>query len=406
MNVLPILISALFCLMPSDVQPEERSVAPRASVTVTYADKQYTYTDDMIVPSDFTVAEQIEQRRINAPTEQKLEIVDDRLGKGADYKAALLYCFPRLEYFVKDLSEIVDEQPVDASVVYKNGKFSIKDERDGRVLDTRRLFAQIYYSLKYGSTDPIRATTLTVKPNVWADDIRENLVLRGEYTTEYKSSSADRAHNVAHAAGKLDGAVISPHSSLSFNSVVGERSEKNGFKTAKIIVDGKYVDGIGGGACQASTAVYNAALRAGLVCKANAHSICPSYCPPGLDAMISSMSDLVIYNNTDHDVFVSVSSAGKSTTVKFFGEPTEYVTEPESVVIKTIDPENKEFTDAERKYFDSDSVAGDRLTISRGVAGYECETYINRYRNGNLVSREKIRENSYKPSPQITAVAP
>ena len=429
-NVLTIFISALFCFAPfgnnctspsegiavdrGECAPQsyahsrscgDNSAEPRAGFTVEACGREYVYRDELICPSDFTVAEEIELRMINAPLEQKLELVDVWLGKGADYKSALCHCFPRIEYTVNEIKNAVDVSPVDARAEYVDGRFTVMSEKSGRALDESLLYASIYYSLKYGD-GKIKATVVEVKPVVTAREIKNNLTLRGSYVTSYYGSSSGRAHNVEFAASKFDGIAIPPRGSASFNEIVGERTEENGFATAKIIVDGKYVDGVGGGVCQASTAVYNAALRAGLRCNANAHSICPSYCEPGLDAMISSMSDLVIYNDTEHTIYISVKSADRRTTVNVYGEPSEFVYEPESVTLERTEPENMEFTDTERKYFRHDSVTGDRLVISGGVAGVKSETYMNVYKNGTLADRSKIRENSYKSSPQITAISP
>ena len=79
-------------------QPEADGGEPErvARITVDAKGKQFTYTDDRIIPSDFTVAEYIETHKINAPLSEKLEFVDSLLKKGASYKTALGVCFPRL----------------------------------------------------------------------------------------------------------------------------------------------------------------------------------------------------------------------------------------------------------------------------------------------------------------------
>ncbi len=382
--------------------------AERAQVRIIAGGKTFTYTDELIQPSDFTVAETIELRRINATAAEKMELVDSYIQKGADYKTALSVCFPRLSRTVDAASAHVYRAPVDAQVVYKNGVFSVADEREGIALDEYKLYGGIYYCLKFlGGGQTVKAHTVAVPPRVTKKELAANLVLRGEYTTEYRSSTAARAHNVAFAAKKIDGKSIAPGETLSFNSVVGERTAENGFKTAKIIVNGQYVDGIGGGACQASTAVYNAALLAGLECRANSHTICPSYCPPGLDAMISTSSDLFITNTTPYPVYFSVAAADKKVSVRVFGAPTEYKIVPETVVLKTYPHEVTEAVDTERKYFDDGAASGDRLLLSPGKDGYESATYLKYYdEGGNFVKRVKIRGNIYKPVPQIVAIAP
>ena len=382
---------------------EERA----ASVRVEACGKVFTYKDEPIVPSDFTVAEKIELLKINAPVEEKIEYVDMCLQKGADYKTALSMCFPLLPRFTDRIAETVNVAPVDAAVVYKNGKFGVTREKSGVALDENKLYAGIYFCFKFGETGrTLKADTVTVPPAVTAKELSGNLTLRSEYKTDYKTSTAQRAHNVSLALSKFDGLSVAPGQRLSFNTVVGDRTEENGFRKAKIIVDGKYTDGVGGGVCQASTALYNAALTAGLAATANAHSICPSYCPPGLDAMISSFSDLVITNTTAHDIYISVRTGNGAAAVKIFGEKQDVEVVPESVVTNVVPHRQTEILDAERKYFGADAVKGDRLIVSPGKDGMASETYLNYYKNGTLIRRTLIRQNSYKPTPCVVAVAP
>ena len=149
-NVLTIFISALFCFAPFGsrctgssevIAADPREYVPqycahvrsccdsdaelRADFTVEACGREYVYRDEIICPSDFTVAEEIELRRINAPLEQKLELVDVWLGKGADYKSALCHCFPRIEYTVDEIKNAVDVSPVDARVEYVDGLFTV-----------------------------------------------------------------------------------------------------------------------------------------------------------------------------------------------------------------------------------------------------------------------------------------
>lgn len=389
---------------PCAVTAENVSCGARLEIVAD--DETFTYVDADITPSDFTVREEIERRRINAPLDKKTELVDEYLKRGADYKTALSVPFPLLPETVEEVKRSVYVPPVDSVAEYKNGAFYATHEKNGYMLDEESLYASIYYCLKYGKGGSIKAHTLPVKPQVTSESLSKRLKLRSEYTTDYTHSSMDRMHNVALALSKLDGIKIAAGETLSFNRSVGERSERNGYKNAKIIVDGKYVDGVGGGACQASTALYNAALTAGLSCCANSHTICPSYCPPGLDAMISSFSDLTVTNTTGEDVYISATSGGGKSTVRIFGAPREYTYVPESVVLKTLPHGETEEVDEEMRYFDGAAISGDRMVIAPGRDGYESETYLNYIKDGKTVKRVLIRRNVYTPTPRITVLAP
>ncbi len=383
----------------------EKNTAP-VTVTVVADGKEFVYSDEKIIASDFSVEEEMERRRINAPLGKKIELVDMLLSKGADYECALNVCFPRLASTVDAVEKYLFVPSVNSEVKYSGGKFRSTRESSGRALDKRRLYAGIYCCLKFSGGGRVDASTVTLLPDVTKSENDANLILKSSYTTDFSASTSSRAHNITLALKKMDGVCIAAGQTLSFNAAVGARTESNGFESAKIIVDGQYTDGVGGGVCQASTAVYNAALLAGLHCGANAHSICPSYCPPGLDAMISSMSDLTVTNTTGHAVYISVSAYQGKATVKIYGEPNVYDIVPESVVVKTIEHECKEITDVERKYFDATAQSGDRLLVSPGKDGVISETYLKYYKSGALVKRVKIRTNEYKTAPQIIAVAP
>ncbi len=402
-----IVFTAFVALALCGFAPEDPTPQSYAVLEISVEGKIYKYSDGPVTPSDFSVVEQIEKRKINAPLPEKIEYVDGCLARGASYRDALDRCFPLLVRTVDGIADGLYVQPQNAEVTYDGGKYGVKKEKNGRELDTQKLYAAIYCALKFSGGGRVKGYVRPIMPESTSAELKQNLILRGKYTTDYTTSSAARAHNVTKALNKFDGLCLKAGETLSFNKVVGERTESAGFKSATIIVDGKYTDGIGGGVCQASTAVYNAALVAGLHCEANAHSICPSYCPAGLDAMISSVSDLLITNVTTHPVYFSVKTGGSKGTVTVYGEPSEYKVVPESIVVQTLKFETEEFIDVDGKYFDETAQSGDRLLVSPGKDGVKSETYLNLYSpNGQLVKRVKVRDNTYKVVTQRIAVAP
>lgn len=415
-RILPLIAAAVVCpgaathtqITYAHADTGEISISDigETSVDIIADGKTFTYTDSALMPSDFTVAEEIENRRINMPLEKKRELVDEYLRRGADYKTALDVCFPLLSRTVDKVAESLYVSPEDARAEYNNGIFTAGPHRVGRRLDEGRLYAALYYCLKYGVNNSVTAATVEIPPSVTKESLEQNLKLRSAYTTDYSSSTSDRAHNVELALKKLDGVRLAKGDALSFNALVGARTVENGYRKAKVIVDGKYVDGVGGGACQASTAVYNAALLAGLTASANAHTICPTYCAPGLDAMISVASDLIITNDTDADVYFSVAFGGGTATVKVIGAPKKCEYIPESVIVRTVPHEELDKTDSEHKYFDGTAATGDRMVIAPGRDGYESETYVKCVKDGQVIKRVRIRKNYYAATPQITMVAP
>ena len=159
------------------------------------------------------------------------------------------------------------------------------------------------------------------------------------YVTYFNQNDGGRCENIRLAAARLNGIALQPYGELSFNAVVGARTAKNGYKSAKVIVQGEFVEGIGGGVCQVSTTLYNAALLAGLtVLESYPHSLQVGYVPPSRDAMVSSKSDLRIYNPRSETVYISSVVGVGYVRFTMCGKPDGRTYEIESRSIEVIPP--------------------------------------------------------------------
>lgn len=118
------------------------------------------------------------------------------------------------------------------------------------------------------------------------------------YATTLQGRSSSQIHNARLALEHLRGVVIEPGQTWSFNGTVGSLSRDEGFRKAPVSYNGTLIDDWGGGACQTSTTLYNAALLAGLeVLERHPHRFAPSYVPPGRDAAVAfSNIDLKLRN--------------------------------------------------------------------------------------------------------------
>lgn len=109
----------------------------------------------------------------------------------------------------------------------------------------------------------------------------------GSYSTAY-NPNISRAVNIALAASRINGVVIQPGESFSFNQTILPRTAANGYVEANVIVNKRYVLGTGGGICQVSSTLYAAMLTAGLpATERHPHSLDVGYIPAGMDATIS-----------------------------------------------------------------------------------------------------------------------
>ena len=215
---------------------------------------------------------------------------------------------------------------------------------------------------------------------------------KSSFDTGFSSSTDERKHNIKLCSSKINNTVLECGEEFSFNKKVGKRTEKNGYKKAKIIVDGKFVDGVGGGVCQVSTTLYNAVILAGLtVNECHPHSLGVSYVSPSFDAMVSSSSDLRFTNTTNGPLLIKISTKEDVLRVEIYGEKDEYSYErlsEECEVIPEPEPE---------VIYDDNLFENEITYLSYGKTGLKSKGYILKYKNGKLIEKRLIRKDTYKP---------
>ena len=172
---------------------------------------------------------------------------------------------------------------------------------------------------------PLKVLYPSVTTNMIGQEAFPDLL--GTFSTHYVSN-ADRTTNLRLAAGKINGTVLMPGEVFSYNSVVGERTIAAGYKSAAIYQDGQVVDGLGGGICQISSTLYNAALFANLeMVELYNHQFVPSYVTAGRDAtVVYGVKDFKFKNSRDHAIKITCSVSGGIAKFNIWGvkEPTEY----------------------------------------------------------------------------------
>lgn len=159
----------------------------------------------------------------------------------------------------------------------------------GYILDERKFKKRFTTSFFEQHHSRIQIPTLRVYPKVDSEiiaNIRTNLI--GHYITYFNSRNKERTHNIDLAAEAINNHVVFPGETFSFNKVVGKRTASKGYLPAPIIVRGELSEGIGGGICQVSSTLFNAADRSGLkILERYSHSKQVPYVPPGRDATVS-----------------------------------------------------------------------------------------------------------------------
>lgn len=225
-----------------------------------------------------------------------------------------------------DIQKIYDEvrkDPVDA--YYTKEPFAVFPSENGFDFDISIDEAENIISSE--QKDEYIIPLKILYPNVTTNMIGTEAFpdMLSTFSTNYAASNRNRTTNLILAANKINGTVIMPGETFSYNKVVGERTIAAGYKEAPIYVQGKVVDGLGGGICQITTTLYNAVVLANLeVTQRTNHQFVPSYAPASRDAtVVYGAIDFQFKNNRQYPIKLSSSVSGGVATFQIFGQKQE-----------------------------------------------------------------------------------
>lgn len=245
----------------------------------------------------------------------------------------------------------------------------------------------------------------TTMPKVKIQDITKNEYKDrlGSYTSNYVNSDSNRASNVVLSASMLNGAIVMPGETFSFNARMGDCGlSSRGFKAAAVFKAGKVVQEIGGGICQLSSTLYIAALKANMqiVSRAN-HALPVGYVPVSLDATVYyPYLDFKFKNTRNYPVkIVATTTSSRRLTVAIYGtkEEKEYDIELDSWITATIKPK----VQTEK---DSSMAEGKTKVTFDGSNGYKSVAYKTVKYKGKVISKTLLSQDTYGAMAKIVKV--
>nr|WP_245252121.1 VanW family protein [Paenibacillus sediminis] len=242
----------------------------------------------------------------------------------------------------------------------------------------------------------IKRPAITVN-SLKAEGIERKMI---QFTTDLYTSGEGRVYNVSSAAKIVDGMILKPGEIFNYAEVIAAADKKYGFREAPVILNGKLVPGIGGGICQVSSTLYNAAIRTGLeIVERRNHSLPVSYLPKGQDATFAEgVINFRFKNNTGKSLLIQSAVNNRKLTVKLFG------TLPRNVTY-TIESHVVEILTAPDKYVQNPSLAaGTRQVLQGGKPGYVVDTYQIKRVDGKVTEKKRISHDTYRAQPSLIAV--
>lgn len=218
------------------------------------------------------------------------------------------------------------------------------------------------------------------------------------FTTDFDASNTNRANNLKIAAEKLNGTVVNPGETFSYNQTIGQRTIAAGFKEANAYSGGDVVLDVGGGICQLSSTLYNAALLSNLeIVERHNHSFKTAYVAAGRDATVSwGGVDFKFKNNRNYPIKIEAQAEDGVASVNIYGikQDDDYTVLIESKELEII-KQNVEYKE------DNSLEKGKEVVERYGENGCISETYKTLLKNGVVVSKETISKDTYNALSKI-----
>ena len=381
------------------------------SVTVTLGDASEVFsaadietTNDLDKAIDEAFALVREDKGFEAVSAE----VDEIRKNGKAYSVSVAFDEDALRNAVNAFADAHETKPVNASVGYnkEENKIDFTPDVVGRTVDREALLSALL-NAKPGET--VKAPAQETQAEVTLADVQQQYVLRSTYTTKYSKSINNRKYNIFKGAGMITGTILHPGDTFSANGTLGVRNQANGWKVATAFVGGAHEKQYGGGVCQLSSTLYNAAVLADMkIVDRRNHSMPVDYVDKGRDATINSVGNIIDFkfqNSSKSDIIIiayvdntDYKKAGKL-TMEIWGVPIsedsngEYdeIRIPTPKKTKTIKPSGDILYTV-----DVTKPVGYKEKVSDRRDGSVWESTKEYYLNGVLVKSEKLATSTYK----------
>lgn len=385
-------------------------------ITVKYKDKSWVFDE-----KHFTTTIDVEGALSNAwkvgrsgDDQQRLDEINKAKNEGINKPATVVQNPEFIYNELKNIKTQTDQPMIPASVTLKYDsapQFIYTDEQVGTNLDVDAAYREICEQLKISSKFTYALKPEEIQPTIKRSDIEKNYVLISSFSTYIGDSQPARKTNVTLALKVFDQKTLMPGETLSFNQWVGERTADKGYQMAVFInSDQVYDEAAGGGICQTSTTLYNAALLAGAnmrgrnapieIVERYPHSWPSVYIDKGRDASVNwPYADLKMRNNKSTPLFFHTFNANNRIYVEIYGEPlpnNAKVSIETQLVDQKPAPALVELKDTSGKY---KLAPGQKKKVSDSRPGYTVSTYQIWTEDGKEPIKTLINTTVYQPIP-------
>ena len=362
--------------------------------------KEYSYVikkDELIItngkPGQKIIKEELKQAIISNIKEQfnkntqEIQVVSIPTQYEKPQKIEIQKIY--IEIYKKQKNAYIVEEPFELHKEENGIDFAITIEEAKKILSEEKETYNI----------PLKIT----KPEIGIEDLGDKLFKQtlAKYTTIYDAGVVNRSHNIALAAKSINGTILLPGETFSYNETIGNPNKANGYKLGTAYSGGKVVESYGGGVCQVSSTLYNSVLYANLeIVQRYNHSYTVNYVPAGRDATVSyGGKDFKFKNTRKYPIKIVASARNGVVSVSIMGikEETEYEVVLTSTVLST--------TPRQVIYQNNSKLEeGKQKVVQSGFDGKKSIAYKILKLNGKTISKTVLSKDTYKQMTKIVEV--
>ena len=379
----------------------QSQTASEFSLIVAAGEKRWKITSEQVpvtFNADTVLAQAYNVGRVGTLEERYARITQAQQ-EGAHYVTGFDYDRSAVDHLVEVIAGSLEYPAQDATLNAfdpNNHTFTFTKESSGYVIDRTALKNDILAALDERAYDRVIIPQgQRVEPEVTLAQLQGYFGKIASYTTT-TTKDRDRNTNIAISAEAINGRMVLPGETMSFNNCTGQRTGAKGYREAGAIAGGVLVDDTGGGVCQTSSTLFNAVVRADLeIVERTAHSWPSTYVEKGEDATVNYPSlDFVFRNNGEFPIFVVAWYADREVTVEIYGKMLEdgMTIDLESTVTKTMKPSDEVI------WVEDETLPVGQVKSGRQKrTGYVVDTYkVYKAADGSEIERKKLWTTTYR----------
>ncbi|MDR7865575.1 MAG: VanW family protein [Sporomusaceae bacterium] len=376
-----------------------------APITLVYQDKSWTIAASEIDLSIDAAALAKEAYAVGRTgiIFQQLQERYLTINRGHVIPLAVGYSADKLHARVTAIAAAIDREPRNASLkVVANFSVTRSADAIGLKVDIAKTLADISAGLSAKIPFKLPLTVAELKPSITARDLDGIDGVVGSYTTQFSLEDKNRSENIVIAAKHVNGVIVRQGDTFSFNTNVGPRLAQNGYKIAPVFINGKLVPDWGGGVCQVSSTLYNAALLADMkIEERTPHFRPPAYVPLGQDATVAdNYLDFKFRNTSGHNIYILSDVAGDQINIHILGR---LQSNPPEIHIVAADKKVWEPNTVIKQ--DPKLELGKEVVEVEGQKGFHISTYRVKYASsGRETGRELLATDEYQPEDRVVRV--